>query len=191
MQVTAAATITTGGWLPSHTGCVLLPQSVLQNTQTYFLLLQLHFLFSPFTIHTVVIPGSETAEGFMWFKAKPKQDVTVPGRWAEPLPQPWGSRLQASCDTVQLCKLRAACWGGSPARKYWRRPHCTPFPTSGLHSSSVPWPLSELCRFVCTRPFALPTLTLPWWLKSWCYLPWTYPSIQSSLVVTRPLADPG
>lgn len=98
----------------------------------------------------------------------------MPGCWAQPLPQPsgvWRPRLQASCDTVQLWKLGAGCWGGSPGKKRWRRPHWAPFPTSGLRSSSDrPLALVRALQVCLCRPLALLTQTLPWWLKFWYYL---------------------
>lgn len=66
----AAAAITPGAGSP-HTHNVLYCHSQCYNTQTYLLLLHLHFLFSPFRTDTTVIPGSGTAAGFMWFEASP------------------------------------------------------------------------------------------------------------------------
>lgn len=132
-QVTVTAAITTGGWLPSHTGCVLLPQSVLQNTQTYFLLLHLHFLFSPFTIHTVVIPGSGAAEGLMWFKASPDKMLGCQGAEQSLSRSPGGPEAWAPGQLWQCSCVNSSSLLG---RQPWRRPHWTPFPTPGLHSSS-------------------------------------------------------
>lgn len=148
---------------------------MLQNTQAYLLLLQLHFLFSPFRTDTTVIPGSGTAAGFMWFEASP--DKALPKQsgaralWAEPLPQPRGPELGSGpAGTQRSCVNPEQAAGEQPWQTALQEASLDTFPTSGLHSSSDPWPLAELCRFLCTRPFALPTPTLPWWLKFWCYL---------------------
>lgn len=73
--------------------------------------------------------------------------------------------LQASCDTVQLCKLQQP--AGEAALE---EASLDTLPHAWAAFQLRAGPLSELRRFVCTRPFALPTLTLPWWFKFWCYL---------------------
>lgn len=178
MQVTGAARITTGAWLPSHTGCVLLPQSVLQNMQTYFLLLPLHFLFSPFTIHTTAIPGSGTAEGFMWFKASPDKILPKHERCQgaehslSPSPRGSGGLGSRPAVTQRSCvNSEQAAGEGAPGESTGGGLAGHPSPLQGcIPAQTDPWPLSELCRFVCAQPFALLTQTLPWRPKFWCYL---------------------
>lgn len=112
----------------------------------------------------------------------------MPGLWAQSLPNPSGVRmpwLKASCDTVQLCKLRSAAGktavrestGGSLTGHLSSHQSCIP-----AHSLAL-GPCQSYSAGLST-PGHLPCWSWPWIAN---LISWIYPSPQTCLVIARHL----
>lgn len=133
--------------------------------------------FRPLRFTPWLSQGSGTAEGFTWFKASPDKILPKHERCQgaeQSLPQPPGSGGLGSKPAVTQCScVNSEQPAGEAALGESTAGGLTGHPSPLLHSSSDPWPLSELCRFVCT----------------WLYQPWLCPhdldsGVTSDLLIT-------